>query len=106
MDEDSIRRDFGPKIRRVAASLPFAEDAVAGFYCALDRETPTQAKAILLGALAYFILPADVIPDIMPLIGFTDDAAVFAAAIGAIAGHIKPRHRDAARDWLGKLRRS
>ena len=103
MDEQRIRRDFWPKIRRFAASVPFAEDALAGFYCAFDPETPTRAKAILLGALAYFILPIDLIPDLLPLLGFSDDAAVIAAAIAALSSHIKPRHREAARAWLAKL---
>ena len=104
MDDQRIRRDFWPKIRRLAANVPFAEDALAAFYCAFDPETPTRAKAILLGALAYFILPIDVIPDLLPLLGLTDDAAVIAAAIATISSHMKPHHRDAAREWLRKFR--
>ena len=103
MNERRVRRDFWPKIRKVATSLPFAEDVVAAFYCATDRETPTRAKAVLLGALAYFILPIDVIPDFIPLLGFTDDAAVIATALATITDNLKPKHRDAARAWLDRL---
>jgi uncharacterized membrane protein YkvA (DUF1232 family) len=50
-----------------------------------------------MGALAYFVLPFDFIPDVMPLIGFTDDAAILATAIKLVATHITPNHREAAR---------
>lgn len=103
MDEQRIRREFWPKIRRLAAGLPFAEDAVAAFYCATDPETPARAKTILLAALAYFILPFDAIPDVLPLLGFTDDAAVIAAALTTISTHMKEHHRAAARAWLARL---
>ena len=84
-------------------SIPFAEDLLAAYYCAFDRDTPLPVKATLVGALAYFVLPVDAIPDVLPVIGFTDDAAVLAAAINLVASHITPVHRDAARDALAKL---
>ena len=99
-DEERVRRDFWAKAKRVAASLPFAEDLLAAYYCAFDRETPRQVQAALLGALAYFVLPFDVVPDLMPMLGFADDAAVLATAIKLVADHIEPRHRDAARRAL------
>ena len=55
-------------------------------------------KGTLIGAIAYFVLPTDAIPDFLPVIGFTDDAAVLAAAIKLVADHIGPLHRAAARD--------
>jgi uncharacterized membrane protein YkvA (DUF1232 family) len=102
-DEAAFRRSFWRKARRVVAQLPFAEDLLAAYYCAFDRETPLGVKATLVGALAYFILPADAIPDVLPIIGFTDDAAVLAAAIKLVASHMKPVHREAARDALARL---
>jgi uncharacterized membrane protein YkvA (DUF1232 family) len=57
-------------------------------------------QATLLGAIAYFILPFDFIPDMLPVLGFTDDAAVLATAIRLVANHITPDHRDAARAAL------
>jgi uncharacterized membrane protein YkvA (DUF1232 family) len=95
-DETTVRRGFWAKLKRVAASLPFANDLLAAYYCAFDRETPLHIKAALMGALAYFVLPFDVMPDVMPLLGYTDDAAVLATAIRLVAGHIKPEHRQAA----------
>lgn len=100
---DDIRQNFWRTARKAARQIPFMEDVVSAYYCALDRDTPTRTKGILLGALAYFILPADVIPDILAGIGFTDDVAVLSAAIAAVRASITPAHRSAARkaidDW-------
>ena len=105
-DEARVRRRFWPKLKRVAADLPFAEDLVAAYYCAFDRNTPRHVQAALIGALAYFILPFDVVPDMMPVLGFTDDAAVLATALRLVAGHIRPAHREAASRMLARVRRA
>jgi uncharacterized membrane protein YkvA (DUF1232 family) len=99
-DPDSVRRRFWVKFKRVMAKLPFAEDLLSAYYCAFDRETPRHVQASLLAAIAYFILPFDFIPDMLPVLGFTDDAAVLATAIRMVAAHIRPEHRDAARAAL------
>lgn len=99
-DRETLRRRFWRKLKRVAGQLPFAEDLLAAYYCAFDKETPRHVQASLLGAIAYFILPFDFVPDMMPLLGFTDDAAVLAAAIRLVATHITPQHREAARAAL------
>ena len=99
-DRESVRRRFWIKLKRVVANLPFAEDLLAAYYCAFDKQTPRHVQVALLGAIAYFILPFDFIPDMMPILGFTDDAAVLATAIRLVASHIRPEHRDAARAAL------
>src|SRR5436309_13282761 len=99
-DRESVRRRFWSKLKRVAAHLPFAEDLIAAYYCAFDSQTPRHVQAVLLGAIAYFILPFDFIPDMLPVLGFTDDAAILATAIRTVVGHITPEHRDAARAAL------
>ena len=99
-DRDSVRRRFWVKLKRVAARLPFVEDLLAAYYCAFDKKTPRHVQVALLGALAYFILPFDFIPDMLPVLGFTDDAAILATAIRMVASHITPEHREAARAAL------
>jgi uncharacterized membrane protein YkvA (DUF1232 family) len=101
-NEARVRRGFWSKVRRVASQLPFAEDLLAAYYCAFDRSTPTHVKAALLGALAYFVLPVDAIPDMLPALGYTDDAAVLFAAIRLVASHIRPEHREAAQQALAR----
>ena len=102
-DEDAFRHRFWRKTRRVAASIPFAEDLLAAYYCAFDQVTPLPVKMSLIGALAYFVLPIDAIPDVLPVLGFTDDAAVLASTIKLVASHIRPEHRAVARDKLAAL---
>lgn len=99
-DPERVRKSFWIKIKRVAAKLPFAKDLLAAYYCAFDRETPRHVQAALLGAIAYFVLPFDFMPDMLPVLGFTDDAAVLATAIRMVASNIKPEHREAAHSAL------
>jgi uncharacterized membrane protein YkvA (DUF1232 family) len=103
-NEERVRRDFWRKATRVAAKLPFAEDLLAAYYCAFDQTTPFQVRAALIGALAYFVLPFDFVPDVLPLLGFTDDAAILLTALRMVAGHLRPEHRDAARVALERIK--
>ncbi len=102
-NEDTVRSGFWPKITKVLAKIPFAEKAIAAYYCALDPQTPARAKGILLAALAYFIMPIDIIPDFLAGLGFTDDMAVLATAISLIKTHIKDKHFEKARAKLEEL---
>lgn len=102
--ERRVRRKFWTTFQRAASRLPFAEEVVAGYYCALDSRTPRRTRAILFAALAYFVMPFDIIPDILLGIGFTDDIAVLTAALTAVSAQIKPSHRDAARQALKDMR--
>lgn len=105
-DEARVRRGFWPKLARTAARLPFAEELLAAYYCAFDRHTPRRVQAVLLAALAYFVLPFDFIPDMLPMLGFTDDAAVLAAAVKVVVAHITPEHREAAQRTLARARQT
>lgn len=97
---ESVRNGFWRKARRVAVKLPFARDLLAAYYCAFDRTTPSHVRAALIGALAYFVMPFDAIPDVVAVFGYTDDAAVLATAIRLVAGHIRPEHHAAAQKAL------
>jgi uncharacterized membrane protein YkvA (DUF1232 family) len=99
-DRESVRRRFWIKFKKVVSKLPFAEELLAAYYCAFDKQTPRHVQASLLGAIAYFILPFDFVPDMLPVLGFTDDAAILATAIRIVASHITPEHREAARAAL------
>ncbi len=101
-DEALVKEGFWDKLRKTLGRVPFIEDALAAYYCATDGKTPMYVKAVLMGALAYFIIPYDVIPDFIPGLGFTDDAAILAAAISAVRSALRPEHFDAARAFLKK----
>ncbi len=99
-DEAGVLSEAMGMLRRLGRKLPFAEDALAAFYCATDPQTDKRVKLVLVGALAYFVMPFDVIPDVLPLLGFTDDAAVIATALSAVSRAMKPEHRERAKQKL------
>ena len=101
--EEDVRARFWHTVKRAARHVPFMDEVVAAYYCAMDNRTPLRAKGTLLAALAYFILPADTIPDFLLGLGFTDDVAVLTAAIAAVKAHVTPAHRLAARKALAEL---
>lgn len=100
--ERIVRARFWWKVRAVLGRVPFMEDVVAAFYCATDTATPLRVKAVLTGAIAYFILPVDAIPDFFAGLGFSDDASVLAAAVAMVGSHISPAHRISAKRALMK----
>jgi len=99
-NERIVDAGFWKKLRKVAGRIPFAEDAAAAYFCAVDPRTPSKVKALLLAALAYFVVPVDVIPDFVAGLGFTDDAAVLALALSLVAGNVTDVHRKRARQAL------
>ncbi len=94
--EEYVNRTLWSKIKQTAVRVPFLPDVVAMYYTMLDSRTPLWARATIIAALAYFILPADTIPDILPLVGFSDDAGAIAAAIAAVSANMKDEHREKA----------
>lgn len=99
-DADLVRRRFWEKLRASLARVPFADRIIAARYAATDPATPMRDKAVLLGALAYFIMPVDAVPDFITLLGFTDDLAVLTLALRTASGAIREEHRQQARAWL------
>lgn len=93
-------RGLVPKLLKVAGRVPFADDLAAAYFAARDPVTPMKAKAVLFAAAAYFVMPADLLPDVIVGLGFTDDATVLATALGVVGMHVKERHRAMARRLL------
>jgi uncharacterized membrane protein YkvA (DUF1232 family) len=103
IDLTGLRHAFWRTLGTGVARISFAEDLLAAYYCAFDRDTPLHVRGALVGAIVYFVLPTDATPDFLPVIGFLDDGAVLAATLKLVADHILPLHRAAARDALNKL---
>ena len=91
---------FWKKIKSAAGRVSFVRHAVAMFYALRDPFTPAWAKAIIVGALVYFVAPADVVPDWIAGLGFTDDAAVVASAVSAVARALTQAHYSRADEFL------
>ena len=104
-NEETVRSGFWSKLKANLARVPFAEQVVAAYYAAFDPATPVRTKAMLLAALAYFILPLDVVPDFILGFGFTDDMTVLLTAFGLIQSHVTDQHRQRARETVQALRR-
>nr|WP_272214000.1 YkvA family protein [Marinicella sp. W31]MDC2879936.1 YkvA family protein [Marinicella sp. W31] len=102
-NERTVRKGFWGKVRKTAAHIPFARDAVAAYYCATDRDTPLGARVILYSALAYFIMPVDLIPDVLMFVGFSDDLAVLTTALTMIRRNMTIEHYHRADTALGAL---
>lgn len=103
-EEERMTKRFWRKLKTTITYLPFAETFLAAFFAATDPKTPAGAKAVLLGALGYFIVPIDVIPDLLGAFGYGDDIAVILAAIKAVESSITDAHREKARTWLQAAR--
>jgi len=105
--EKYSEESFWQKVTKYAkiAGKEVCEKALSLYYALGDKDTPLWAKSIIVGALAYFIMPFDAIPDAIPVAGYTDDLGVLAAAFAAVAVHIKSKHTEAAREkikqWFG-----
>jgi uncharacterized membrane protein YkvA (DUF1232 family) len=105
LEQPRLAKRFWRKLKHTASYLPGAESFLAAFYAAVDPKTPTTAKAVLFGALGYFVVPVDFIPDIFGAMGYGDDLAVMFAAIKAVESSMTEAHRRLASAWLEKLRR-
>lgn len=92
--------DFLNQIRHLVGHVPFTKDAVALYFCMIDPQTPLPAKATIAGALAYFLLPADAIPDVIAGLGFTDDASVIATTLVAVSTCITDKHKQQASEFF------
>jgi uncharacterized membrane protein YkvA (DUF1232 family) len=102
--EARIRARFWPTVKKALRSLPFIEEVVAAYYAMLDPRTPIKPRLVLIGALAYFVTPFDVVPDILLGLGFVDDASILLAALAAVRSSIRDEHREAARRALAEER--
>lgn len=99
-NEQVVREGFVPKAKQFLRGVPMAEEVVALYHAMLDPKTPLWVKGVAAAALAYFILPIDAVPDMLPLVGLGDDLSVLSAALAAVSTHITAEHRARARAWL------
>lgn len=95
-----VEEGFWAKVKRHAAKVPFAKEVVTLYYCSADPKTPLSAKVTAIGALAYWILPLDLIPDFIPVAGFVDDATAVFIAYRSLSGQITEDHREKAEQFF------
>ncbi|GAA4362289.1 YkvA family protein [Kangiella marina] len=98
--EDSFWRKLKRSAKQIGTDA--LEKLLTLYYCFRDPATPAKEKAIILGALGYFIMPFDAIPDLLPM-GWTDDIAVIALAFSKVVKAINDSHIEKAKLQLNKL---
>jgi uncharacterized membrane protein YkvA (DUF1232 family) len=96
-----VEERFWKKLLKLAGRVPFVEDLAAAYFCLVDPTTPGRVRGVVLAALAWFVLPASVLPEFIVILGFTDDVAVVAIAARMVRRHVKERHYRRAREVLG-----
>lgn len=106
MSQEFTEDSFWEKVKNfaLAAGRELIEKALWLYYAAQRPETPMWAKGIIYSALVYFISPLDAVPDITPIVGYTDDLGAIAAAIATVSAYITSEVKaDAAKklkDWF------
>ena len=96
------RESFWKKLKGYAskAGIKVVYLALVLYYMLVDEAVGFKSKATIIAALGYFILPFDLLPDLLPIIGFTDDLSVLLFALSIVKGEINETHRMKARDTM------
>ncbi|MBU3927155.1 MAG: DUF1232 domain-containing protein [Bacteroidetes bacterium] len=96
--------DLKGKIRYVAgkAGAWLVYDALILFYLLKDKNVPARNKMVMVAALGYFILPADLLADIIPVLGFTDDIAFLSFAVSTVSSFLTPEIKKKAMQKLSR----
>jgi uncharacterized membrane protein YkvA (DUF1232 family) len=109
INTDFSEKKFWRKIQRYSkrAGVQVVYVALLLYYMMQSKEVPIAAKAGIAAALAYFILPADLIPDIALMIGYSDDIGVLLFTLSQLIDYITPEVREKARtklgEWFGEI---
>ena len=103
-EKDYSDNQFWDKLRKVArrAGIKLIYFALLLYYVLKNPATPSADRAKILGALGYFILPVDLIPDFIPVAGFSDDLAALVWALYSVARNVTPEVKIQARQKLGE----
>lgn len=100
-DEASLWRKIGKVAKRVGSKVIYP--VILLYYVLQDGKTSLKNKAIIIGALGYFILPFDFIPDVLPFLGYADDLAALTACVKAIIDSITPEIKEKAKSKLAEF---
>ena len=108
--QDDFKQDysddsFWSKVKNYAkaAGETVLEPAAQLYYAFNDGDTPAWAKTTIVGALGYLISPIDAIPDLVPVVGYSDDLGILVAAVTATVMHIKEEHKQQAKELISRF---
>ena len=101
-NDQRVRRDFSDKAARFSQQLPFVENAAAMYYCAVARDLPKRVNIAIFAALAYFVVPADLIPDVVAVTGYLDEGIVLARTFNYVRTNVTEWDRSQVRDAIAR----
>lgn len=91
-------------MKRATSRIPFVDDVLAMYYCAIDPKTPAKIRLVIGATLLYLVMPIDAIPDFLALVGYTDDITALMVLVKLVSSHVTDAHRQKAQGRLGALR--
>jgi uncharacterized membrane protein YkvA (DUF1232 family) len=102
MDKHYSDEKFLGKAKKFGTSIGFKalHATMVLFYSLKDPNLPNKDRMIILGALGYLILPIDLIPDFIPVVGFTDDVAIIIAALAKVVNSVSEESKIKAHQQL------
>ncbi len=92
-DVEYVEENLWNKVEKLGKKISFAKDITALYRYMKDSDVSWYRKAIVVGALVYFLIPVDAIPDLAPLVGYLDDLGVITAVIKYMGSEIIPYYR-------------
>ncbi|ELB2921116.1 YkvA family protein [Vibrio alginolyticus] len=100
-DEKTFWRKMKNSVKKAGEEI--AVMGIKSWLAMVDSNTSVRHKAILGGALAYFVLPTDMVPDVLAGVGFTDDMAALTLAANSVGNAITDEHEERAREKLSSM---
>jgi len=97
------QHEIWQKFKQVRGIRGLIEHALILYCLILDGDVPKWAKTVCMTALCYLVLPTDSIPDVVPVVGYSDDLICLTAAIAAMKSQIKPHHKQQAKEMFNQL---
>jgi uncharacterized membrane protein YkvA (DUF1232 family) len=91
------------RMKKATRRIPFVDDVLAMYYCAIDPKTPAKIRLVIGATLLYLVMPIDVIPDFLAVVGYTDDITALMVLLKLVASHVTDAHRQKAKNRLGML---
>lgn len=91
-------------MKRATSRIPFMDDVLAMYYCAADKKTPSKVRIAIGATLLYLVMPLDVIPDFLAVIGYTDDVTALMVVLKLVSSQVTADHRQKAAAALASLR--
>lgn len=91
-------------MKRATSRVPFMDDVLAMYYCAVDPATPRKIRVVIGATLLYLVMPLDIVPDLLAIVGYTDDVTALMVLVRLVSSHVTDKHREKAKASLEALR--